>query len=227
MIARVLFELSKRPIVGRAVGIGFKYGSALLPVRRVLTTDRVIAFYHPKPSWPCHVLIVPKRPIRSLLHLTSARNAPFLTDIMIAVRRVIHGLGLQDRGYVLCANGGPRQDVQQVHFHLFTDTHYVNTFAGNLPDETIMGDPDIAVFPHPRPNWETHLVIAPRRELPPLAEITAAAGPTLRKMLAPLDGLNEQFDLVARGYTLFIQETDPAARQRLVFHLVAGLQLEE
>ncbi len=227
MIARTLFELAKRPTIGHAVGFAFRYGSALLPVKRVLTTDRVIAFYHPKPAWPSHLLIVPKRSIRSLLQLADARNVAFLTDIIVAARDIIHALDLRDRGYVLCANGGPRQDVQQVHFHLFTDTYYVNTFAGDLPAETLPADPDIAVFPHPRPNWETHLLICPRRTLPPLVAITTAADTTLQKMLAPLKGLNEQFDLVTRGYTLFVQESDPAARQRLVFHLVAGHQLEE
>jgi histidine triad (HIT) family protein len=218
--------LAKRPLVGRVVGVGFQYSSALLPVGRVLTTDRVIAFYHPKPAWPNHVLIVPKRPIRSLLELGSPANAPFFTDIILAARDAIHLLGLGDSGYTLCANGGPRQEVQQVHFHLFTGRQYANTFAGDLPGETIRDDPEVAVFAHPRPNWETHLLVCPRRRLPPLGDIAASADPTLRRLLAPLPGLNERFHLVRRGYTIFVQESDAAARERLVLHLVAGPQLE-
>lgn len=52
MIPRALFALAKRPLLGTVVGHGFRYGSGLLPVNRVLETEQIIAFYHPKPAWP-------------------------------------------------------------------------------------------------------------------------------------------------------------------------------
>ena len=224
MIARVLFQLARRPALGRAVGLGFAHGSGLLPVRRVLTTDRVLVFYHPKPAWPRHLLLVPKRPIGTLLDLAAPGNAAYLPAILLAARCVIADLGLGQGRYVLCANGGPRQDVRQVHFHLFTDHHYVNPFAGQPPatlDDALQADPATAVFPHPDPNWETHLLICPRPDLPPLAGLTEATEAAQRRLLAPLARLNARFDLTRRGYTVFIEEAGPEAG-RLLLHVTAG-----
>jgi histidine triad (HIT) family protein len=222
LVGRALFELAKRPLVGRAVGLGFAYGSALLPVRRVLATDRLIAFYHPKPAWQDHILIVPKRPIRTLLHLAAPENSRSFAEIMLAARRIVGDLGLRERGYVLCANGGPRQEVMQVHFHLFTGRRYVRPFGGEPPAAGLVADPELAVFPHPCPSWETHLLICPRRPLPPLADLTPADGPALPRLIGPLPDLDARFHLTARGYTLFIQEHEATERRRLVLHVAAG-----
>jgi histidine triad (HIT) family protein len=225
-VGRALFELAKRPLVGRAVGLGFAYGSALLPVRRVLTTDRLIAFYHPRPAWPDHILIVPKRPIRTLLDLAAPVNARHIADILLAAGRIVGDLGLRERGYVLCANGGPRQEVMQIHFHLFTGRRYVRPFDGEPPAASLVADLALAFFPHPRPNWETHLLILPRRPLPPPADLTPADGPALPRLIGPLPDLDGRFHLTARGYTLFIQEHEPVER-RLVLHIAAGPQTAE
>jgi diadenosine tetraphosphate (Ap4A) HIT family hydrolase len=227
VIAKTLFALAKRPVVGRAVGAGFAYGGALLPVRRVLVTARAIVFYHPKPAWRDHLLIVPKRPIRTLLHLASPRNDAFFADIILAARRATELLGLQGRDFVLLANGGPRQEVQQVHFHLFTGESYVNPLGGPAPAETLLPDPEVAVLLHPRPNWETHLRLRPRRDLPPLADLTAGDAAALRHLLHPLGALDERYRLTARGYSLFAPEDDMAASRRLTFHLVAGGRRQE
>jgi histidine triad (HIT) family protein len=224
VVGRALFELAKHPLVGRAVGVGFANGSALLPVRRVVVTDRMIAFYHPKPAWRDHILIVPKRPIRTLLDLAAPANAPYVAAIMLAARRIVNDLGLREHGYVLCANGGPRQEVMQVHFHLFTGQRYVRPFDGEPPPMSLVAAPEPAVFPHPRPNWETHLLICPRRPLPPLADLTLANGPALPRLIDPLPELDARFHLTARGYTLFIQEHEATERRRLILHIAAGPQ---
>ena len=112
----------------------------------------------------------------------------------------------------------------QVHFHLFTGQRYVRPFDGTPPPMSLVADPELAVFPHPCPNWETHLLIGPRRPLPPLADLTPTDGPSLPKLIGPLPELDARFHLTARGYTLFIQEHEAMERRRLVLHIAAGQQ---
>ncbi|MEZ4510613.1 MAG: hypothetical protein R3C62_01950 [Chloroflexota bacterium] len=37
--------------------------SFLIPVQRLRETATLLAFHHPKPSYPLHILLVPKRPL--------------------------------------------------------------------------------------------------------------------------------------------------------------------
>jgi histidine triad (HIT) family protein len=225
VIARLLFELAKGPLAGSVVGRGFQYGSALLPVTRLLDTDRLIAFYHPKPAWERHILIVPKRPIPSLLHLARPEHVVSFTDVLQAAHTLVQSPALDGRGYVLCANGGPRQEVGQVHFHLFTGASYVRPLPVEIASPPLYSDDALAIVHHPQPTWETHLVIVPCPALPPLAALTVEASVRLRRALVPLAWLDQRFDLVTRGYTLYLQEDGATTHHPLVFHIVAGDQL--
>jgi len=225
VVARALFELARHPLMGRLVGLGFTHGSALLPVRRVLTTEQVIVFHHPRPAWPGHLLIVPKHPIPTLRHLAAGDNAAYLPAILAVAQRVVVALGLTERGFVLCANGGPRQEVGQVHFHLYTDRHEVDPWPGAWPVAGPRDDAGLLVLPHPRPTWETHLLIAPEPALPSLTRLPAATLAHLPPLLAPLARLDDQHRLTARGYSVLIQEDDAPSRARLVLHVIAGQRL--
>jgi histidine triad (HIT) family protein len=94
--------------------------SFLIPVERLYETDWVVAFYHPKPSHKTHILIVPKRPIRSLVALTDA-DAPVVHDVITTAQHLVQKLGLEKQGFRLTVNGGAYQDVMQIHWHLLSD----------------------------------------------------------------------------------------------------------
>src|SRR5881227_3661472 len=119
MLSKVLFKLAKTAFMGRIVGTGFAYFSFLIPVKKVRETALVLAFYHPKPAWANHLVFVPKKSIGTLLDLGQPGNIKYVPAIFSAARDVIAELELNIVGYVFCANGGPRQEVGQVHFHLF------------------------------------------------------------------------------------------------------------
>lgn len=95
--------------------------SSFIPVDRLYETDHVVAFHHPRSSYPIHVLIVPKRAIESLLAVDDS-DAPFLLDVISAAQHVVKLLKLEESGYRLIVNGGRYQDVKQVHFHLVSGT---------------------------------------------------------------------------------------------------------
>ncbi len=94
--------------------------SFLIPARRLRETPSLLAFYHPQPSYPLHILIVPRRAYRSLLDLSPA-DAEFQRDLFETVQSLVRELGLEAYGYRLIANGGAYQDVPALHFHLISD----------------------------------------------------------------------------------------------------------
>ena len=93
--------------------------SFAIPVQRLRETAWVLAFHHPKPAYPFHVLIVPKKAIASLLDL-GPEDAELLSDIFSTARSLVKEYHLQ--GYRLVANGGDFQDFPQLHFHLISGT---------------------------------------------------------------------------------------------------------
>lgn len=96
--------------------------SFAIPVQRLRETDTLLAFEHPKPSYPLHILIVPKKAIASMMRVTTA-DAPFLADVFQTVQSLVDEYQLEERGYRLICNGGEHQDVPQLHFHLVSERH--------------------------------------------------------------------------------------------------------
>lgn len=116
-ITEKIFDLSKSPIGDLIIGLAFGKLSRLLPVKRVKETDKVIAFWHPKPFWEKHIVLVPKKAIRSLTSLT-ASDVPYISQIYLLAKEIVLELGWDQDGYTILVNGGNRQEVGQIHFHL-------------------------------------------------------------------------------------------------------------
>ena len=79
-----------------------------------------MAFHHPHPSYPVHILLVPKKSIASLVDLP-AGDGGLLGEFFQVVQYCIEQFNLQSRGYRLVINGGPYQDVPQLHAHLISE----------------------------------------------------------------------------------------------------------
>jgi histidine triad (HIT) family protein len=102
---------------GRWIGWLFTHMSFLLPLDRLVETSTLVAFHHPKPAYPVHILIVPKRAYASLLEVAPG-DTDFLADVIETVQKLVRDLDLEPGGYRLITNGGPFQEVKQLHFHL-------------------------------------------------------------------------------------------------------------
>jgi len=89
----------------------------VLPVQRLKETDTLIAFHHPKPSYPVHILLVPKRAIVSLSEV-SEEDGGFFADLCKCVQSLVLRYKLEQSGYRLIVNGGAYQEFPQLHFHL-------------------------------------------------------------------------------------------------------------
>ncbi len=89
--------------------------SFAIPVHRLRETETLLAFYHPKPSYTFHVLLVPKKAVASLKEFDS-NDAAFLSDLFSTVQSLVDEFHLS--AYRLIVNGGEYQDFPQLHFHL-------------------------------------------------------------------------------------------------------------
>jgi histidine triad (HIT) family protein len=120
VIGRLLFWLARSRLGRRLVRWGFTKMSFAIPVKRLRETETLMAFHHPRPSYPVHILLVPKRPYASLLEL-SPDDAIFLKDLFATVQDLVREFGLERTGYRLITNGGALQDVSHLHFHLIAE----------------------------------------------------------------------------------------------------------
>ncbi len=94
--------------------------SFAIPVQRLRETPNLLAFYHPNPSYPVHILLVPKRDYHSLLEIPPEDGA-FQRDLFETVQQLVREFGLEETGYRLIANGGAFQEIPILHFHLISE----------------------------------------------------------------------------------------------------------
>lgn len=117
MIAALLFRLARSSIGALLIGWVFAHASFAIPLRHLRETKSLMAFHHPQPSYPVHILIMPKKALRSLADLTPA-DAQLLLEIFQTAHSLAVEFNLEQSGYRLIVNGAAYQDVMQLHFHL-------------------------------------------------------------------------------------------------------------
>ena|SRR5215210_8058974 len=100
------------------IGWIFAHMSFAIPVKRLHETETLMAFHHPRPAYPFHVLLVPKKAVVSLNELDTV-DTTFLTDLYSTVQKLVDEFQLP--AYRMIVNGGKVQDFPQLHFHLVSD----------------------------------------------------------------------------------------------------------
>ncbi len=122
------YRVCRNPRMARGVSQGlhflFTHMSFTLPVHRLRETGTLLAFHHPQPAYPLHILLVPRRVIASLAELDPVLDAPFLADLFATVQSLVVEFKLEQSGYRLIVNGGEYQDFPYLHFHLISDKPY-------------------------------------------------------------------------------------------------------
>lgn len=118
-------------------------------MKKVYESREAIAFRHPKPSYENHLIISPKKPIRNLRELAMPENGEYLVEIRRAVESVREKYPEFGGEFTLVANGGKRQEVRQVHVHMFTGRKVVEECGEPAP--AFYADEFIRIFEHPEP----------------------------------------------------------------------------
>ena len=90
-----------------------------VPSEIVYQDEEVIAFRDINPKAPTHLLIIPKKHIPSLAHLSQAET-PLVGYMVNIANKLARGVGISEDGYRLvinCGEGGG-QLVPHLHMHL-------------------------------------------------------------------------------------------------------------
>lgn len=118
-LGSLAFRLARTHWGGWLLRWGFLHARFMIPMERMRETAALVAFVHPRPAYPVHILLVPKKAYRSLADLPPDDTA-FLQDLITTVQDLVGTLGLQGVGYRLVVNGGGYQEVPVLHFHLIS-----------------------------------------------------------------------------------------------------------
>ena len=226
-VKKLLFKIAKEPFMGKIVGKAFQHCSWAIPVKKVYSSKEIIAFYHPKPSYENHIIISPKRAVKNLQQMTSDSFCKYFVKTWDTAKDICVTHPEYNDSFVIVANGGKRQEVQQVHFHMFTNHDIVNEYSAQEQVESAFYiDRDICVLAHPNSNWEIHFVIKPVSSSQ-MSGNEAYKYTYFRSVLHSIDLLNVEFNIVQRGYSLVCQyNKQKSDKEYPIFHIVSGKKLK-
>jgi histidine triad (HIT) family protein len=88
--------------------------SGKTPIEKVYETVNVLAYYHTRPFWETHIVVIPKIHVASLL---SVENG-LLIELLDVVKRVAT-MVVEEKGAArVLTNLGEYQDSKHLHFHV-------------------------------------------------------------------------------------------------------------
>jgi len=157
-----LFKIARGRLAASFIGFAFAHLTAVIPLNKITETEQLILFYHPQPTWPTHLLAVPKQSRRSFAALDF--QDVLVREMVTAVYQMMHktAADLELRPYTLLVNGGAYQDVPQLHWHLLSDPAQADVEPGEQPPEQVIiqrYDQTIA-YEHPQPTAPFHQLLS-------------------------------------------------------------------
>ncbi|MCA9108989.1 MAG: histidine triad nucleotide-binding protein [Planctomycetaceae bacterium] len=94
-----------------------------IPADIIFEDEQCLAFKDVHPQAPVHVLVIPRKEIPSIAHL-SDEDGSLMGHLLLVVRDLAHQLGLDD-GYRVVINTGENggQTVDHLHVHLLGERY--------------------------------------------------------------------------------------------------------
>lgn len=87
-------------------------------IKKVKETKDLLAFHHTRPSYPLHIVIVPKK---HLVSLTDLDNMDLIKKVFEMATDIIKKRKLNNSNFRIITNGGSFQDSKHLHFHLVSE----------------------------------------------------------------------------------------------------------
>ncbi len=90
-----------------------------IPCNKVYEDEEILAFHDINPATPIHILVIPKKHITSLAHL-SKEDEPIVGKIYGVINKIAQEQGFKQDGYRVIVNCGKNggQEVMHLHFHI-------------------------------------------------------------------------------------------------------------
>ncbi|MBX7172939.1 MAG: HIT domain-containing protein [Pyrinomonadaceae bacterium] len=91
--------------------------SGKISVKKIIESDNVLAYYHTKPFWEIHIVVIPKKHISSLLTLEK-EDELLLLELFSVIKEVAEKI-LNEKGAArVLTNLGKYQESKHLHFHI-------------------------------------------------------------------------------------------------------------
>jgi histidine triad (HIT) family protein len=146
LLARLL-GVARQPRAQRLASLFYPQILHYLPIDRIAENDHWLAFHHPSPEFPLHILIVPQHKIAALS--VAQNDTPELySDLFKLVQQLIHDFQLDEQDYRLITNGGQNQSVPIWHWHLVRVASYQDRAASFQNTESSNKDQNEMRAPH-------------------------------------------------------------------------------
>ena len=90
-----------------------------IPSTKVYEDEEILAFKDINPAAPIHILVIPKKHIKSLVELEK-EDEILVGKIYTVINKIAKEQGVKDNGYRVIVNCGKDggQEVGHLHFHL-------------------------------------------------------------------------------------------------------------
>lgn len=92
-------------------------------VEKVLETVNILAFYHTKPAYPVHIVVIPKHHIPSLLELT---DSGLMVEMVTVIRQVAEMVSKNHPACRVVTNLGDYQESKHLHWHVISGKMFEN-----------------------------------------------------------------------------------------------------
>ncbi|MEO8394608.1 MAG: HIT domain-containing protein [Chloroflexota bacterium] len=91
--------------------------SGRTPVEKVKETANVLAFRHTRPSYPVHIVVIPKRHIASLIAF-SAADDDLMLEMLGVIREIAVRVVAEHGACRVITNLGDYQESKHLHWHV-------------------------------------------------------------------------------------------------------------
>ena len=90
-----------------------------IPSNKVYEDNEILAFKDINPAAPIHVLVIPKKHIKSLADMKDG-DEEIIAKIYSVINKIAEKQGFKEKGYRVIVNCGKDggQEVEHLHFHL-------------------------------------------------------------------------------------------------------------
>lgn len=85
-------------------------------IKKLIETDNVLAYYHTKPYWKTHIVVVPKKHVESLLTITDNN---LIIELIETIKKVASIVNEEMGECGVLTNLGNFQDSKHLHFHVY------------------------------------------------------------------------------------------------------------
>ena len=88
-----------------------------IEVEKVFETENVLAYYHTKPFWETHIVIIPKKHIASIFGVKD-EDKPLILELFEVVRKVADQVIKEKGAARILSNTGEYQESKHLHIHV-------------------------------------------------------------------------------------------------------------